>query len=77
MQVNIDTVVRQPNSAKNGTHNSNRFIYLVIGTIADQHFFQRMNSNLHQVVIYIKTAFMLSDEIFSNSNWDDHSCKSL
>ncbi len=38
--------------------------------IADLEFFQSLNSDPAEVVIYIKTAYMLANEIFANTEWD-------
>lgn len=36
--------------------------------VADKSFYLRMNHNFQQVVVYLKLAFMLAEEIFVNSD---------
>ena len=47
-------------------------MFTVVSAIADKEFFDSFNKDPAQVLIYIKTAYMLANEIIENTQWDDH-----
>ena len=56
--------------------NINYFLFhIVIHVLVDKEFLEQMHGKPDQVVIYMKTVFMLANEIVKNTNWPKEECK--
>jgi len=48
---------------------------IAINIVGDESFYKRFYEDLSLMVIYVKMEFILANEIFTNSNWEENKCK--